>query len=130
MLLFPKIWPKPWPKPIIWAISPGPDIDSLNCISLANSQEFLARSHPTLCDPMDCSPLGSYLWDSPEENTGVGCHCLFQGIFLTQESNLHCRQILYHLSHQGSPSSPTLKHFQENEYNFSKTDWIKTFSFL
>ena len=31
------------------------------------------------------------------------------GIFLTQGSNpglLHCRQILYHLSHQGSPSLP------------------------
>ena len=37
----------------------------------------------------------------------MGCHCLLQGIFLTQGSNLgllHCRQILYHLSHQGSPS--------------------------
>ena len=34
-------------------------------------------------------------------------HSLLQGIFLTQESNLgllHCGQILYHLSHQGSPS--------------------------
>ena len=36
------------------------------------------------------------------ENTGVGCHALLQGIFLTQGSNLnllhllHCRQILYH----------------------------------
>ena len=31
---------------------------------------------------------------------------LLQGIFPTQESNLgllHCRQILYHLNHQGSP---------------------------
>ena len=34
------------------------------------------------------------------------CHSLLQGIFLTQGWNpglLHCRQILYHLSHQGSP---------------------------
>ena len=23
-------------------------------------------------------------WDSPGKNTGVGCHCLLQGIFLTQ----------------------------------------------
>ena len=33
-----------------------------------------------------------------------GCHFLLQGIFLTQGLNLgllHCRQILYHLSHQG-----------------------------
>ena len=40
------------------------------------------------------------------ENTGVGCRFLLQGIFLTQESSprlLLGRQILHHLSHQGSP---------------------------
>ena len=45
-------------------------------------------------------------WNSPGKN-GVGCHSLFQGLFLTQGSNpslLHCRQILYSLSHQGSPT--------------------------
>ena len=61
----------------------------------------------TLCDPMDCSPQGSSVHgDSPGKNTGVGCHALLQGIFPTQGSNpglLHCRRILYHLSHQGSP---------------------------
>ena len=44
--------------------------------------------------------------DSPGKNTRAGCHLLLQGIFLTQELNpslLHCRQILYYLSHQGSP---------------------------
>ena len=43
---------------------------------------------------------------SPGKNTEVGCHALLQGIFSTQGSNpglLHCKQILYHLSHQGSP---------------------------
>ena len=47
-----------------------------------------------------------YLWNSPGKNTGVGCHSLLPGIFLTQGSNpglLHCRQIPYHLSLQGSP---------------------------
>ena len=37
--------------------------------------------------------------------TGVGSLSLLQGIFPTQESNqglLHCRQILYQLSYQGS----------------------------
>ena len=36
----------------------------------------------------------------------MGCHALPQGIFPTQGWNPglpHCRQILYHLSHQGSP---------------------------
>ena len=44
--------------------------------------------------------------DSPGKNTRVGCHALLQGIFPTQGSNPslpHHRQILYHLSHQGSP---------------------------
>ena len=43
-------------------------------------------------------------WDSPGKNTRVGCHSLLKGIFPTQGLNpglLHCRQILYHLSHQG-----------------------------
>ena len=45
-------------------------------------------------------------WDSPGKNTGVDCHAFFQGIFPTLGSNpglLHCRQVLYHLSHQESP---------------------------
>ena len=45
-------------------------------------------------------------WNSQGENSGVGSHSLLQGIFLTQGSNpglLHCRQILYCLSHPGSP---------------------------
>ena len=45
-------------------------------------------------------------WNSPGKNTGMSSHSLVQGIFLTQESNpgfLHCRQIFYCLSHQGSP---------------------------
>ena len=60
---------------------------------------------PTLCDPMDCNLLGSSVHgDFPGKNTGVGCHALLQRLFPTQGSNpspLHCRQILYHLSHQG-----------------------------
>ena len=51
-------------------------------------------------------PSSRHPWDFPGESTGVGCHCLLQGIFPTQESNpglLHCRQTLYCLSHQGTP---------------------------
>ena len=43
-------------------------------------------------------------WNFPGKNTRVGCHFFLQGIFPTQESNpglLHCKQILYCLSHQG-----------------------------
>ena len=56
---------------------------------------------------MDYSLPGSSVHgDSPGKNTGVGCPALLQGIFPTQGSNPglpRCRQILYHLSHQGSP---------------------------
>ena len=67
----------------------------------------VAQSCLTLCNPMDWSPLVLCPWDSPGKNTRVGCHALLQAIFLTQGSNPglpHCGQILYHLSHQGSPS--------------------------
>ena len=52
-------------------------------------------------------PHGLYsAWDSPDQNTGVGSLSLPHGIFPTQRSNpglLHCRRILYQLSHKGSP---------------------------
>jgi len=60
---------------------------------------------------MDCSPPGSSVrGDCPSKNTGVGCHALLQGIFLTQGSNPgfpHCRQILYGLGHQGGVGIPS-----------------------
>ena len=60
--------------------------------------QFFASPWTAACQ----APLS---WDFPAKNTGVGCHFLLQGIFLTQESNpslLHCRQIL--------PSKPPGKH--------------------
>ena len=52
------------------------------------------------------TPWAKHPWNSPGQNTGVGSLSLLQGIFPTQGSNPglpHCRRILYHLSHQGSP---------------------------
>ena len=58
-------------------------------------------------------------WNSPGQNTRVGCHSLLQGIFPTQGSNPglpYCRWILHQLSHKGrlnncilSICSPPLK---------------------
>ena len=52
-------------------------------------------------------PHGLYSpWDSPGQNTGVGCHVFLQGIFPTQGSKPglpHCRRIPYQLSPQGNP---------------------------
>ena len=56
---------------------------------------------PTLqADSLPAEPQGK------PKNTGVGSLSLLQWIFPTQELNqglLHCRQILYQLSYQGSP---------------------------
>ena len=65
------------------------------------------QSCPALCDPMDCScqaPL-SMGFSSQEYYSGLPCPS--PGDLLTQGLNpglLHCGQILYHLSHQGSHS--------------------------
>ena len=59
-----------------------------------NSESEVAQLCPTLLCP----------WDSPGKSTGMGCSFLLQEIFPTQGSNPglpHCRQMLYHLSHQG-----------------------------
>ena len=48
----------------------------------------LLQSCLTLCDSYGLHPARLLCsWDSPSKNTGVGCHALLQGIFLTQGSN-------------------------------------------
>ena len=53
----------------------------------------------------------------------MGCHFLLQGIFPTQGSNpdlLHCRQMIYQLSYEGTYEGVVGKHFSPvsaNEYN-------------
>ena len=60
-------------------------------------------------------------WDFPGKNTRVGNHSLLQKIFSAQGSNpdlLHCRQVPYRMSHQGSlPNLPKLKHNYLVKYN-------------
>ena len=68
---------------------------------------LVAQSCLTLCDSIDCRPPGSSVHgDSPGKNTEVGYHALLQEIVPNQGANpglSHCRQILYCLSHHGSP---------------------------
>ena len=60
-------------------------------------------------EPMSPTLQGNSLPTEPQEkpkNTGVGSLSLLQWIFPTQESNqglLHCKGILYQLSHKGNP---------------------------
>ena len=47
---------------------------------------LVTQLYLTLPDPMDCSPSRVLCpWNSPGKNTGMGCHSLLQGIFLTCE---------------------------------------------
>ena len=64
-----------------------------------------SESHSVVSDSLRPRELYSS-WNSPGQNTGVGSLCILQRIFPTQGLNPglpHCRQILYQLSHQGSP---------------------------
>ena len=68
-----------------------------------------AQSCRTLCDPLDCSPSGFSVHGILQAGILEWVAILLQRISWTQGSNpslLHCRQILYHLSHQGSPGQP------------------------
>ena len=78
-------------------------VRGLNVININSNklQQFL--------DLKQYLPGSSVHGHSPGKNTGVGCHCLLQGIFLNQGLNPglpHCRQILYHVSHQMVHTSP------------------------
>ena len=78
-----------------------------HCELTMKNKVLVAQSCLTLCDPTDCSAPGSSVCGIPPvKNSRMGSHSLLQGIFLTQGSSpgfLHCRQVLYPLSYQGSP---------------------------
>ena len=49
----------------------------------------------SFCNPTDCSPSGSSAHGILQDNTGVGCHILLQGIFPTQGSNPSLLSLLH-----------------------------------
>ena len=84
-------------------------IPSINMEALGWRQRDGGRVPGESCSAVSDSlrPNGLYSpWNSPGQSTRVSSCSLLQGIFSTQGSNpglLHCRQILYQLSHQRSP---------------------------
>ena len=69
-----------------------------------DSKKTCSQNYPlwTLLQPHGLKPIRLLCpWDFPGKNTGVSCHTILQGIFLTQGLYphnlclLHCRQILY-----------------------------------
>ena len=76
---------------------------------------LITKLYPTLCDPMDCSPPGSSVhgilqarileWVVISFSRGSSQHRDQTWVSCIAGSLLHCRQMLYLLSHQGSPKS-------------------------
>ena len=92
---------KPWRKSCLGRrllCGKCPNLGRVLLVSVVSDSLWPHILEPTsLCHP----------WDSPGKSSRVGCHFLFQRIFPIQGSNpglLHCRQTLYSLSHQGSPT--------------------------
>ena len=117
-----------WPGscPLAWTFSLGKELINLWFIFFFNSFFFflflqcvgfchtITWNWKSLSRVQLFSTHGLYSpWNSPGQNTGVGSHSLLQGIFPTQGSNpclLHCRRILYQLSHKGSPTVMWVSH--------------------
>ena len=111
-------------------------------INLKNSRIITVFSeseiHSVVFDSLQ--PHGLYSsWNSLGQNTEVGSLSLIQGIFPTQGSNpglLHCRWILYQLSHNGSPrilewvaypfSSGSSQHRNQTESPALQADFLPT----
>ena len=74
----------------------------LEWVAMPSSRRSSQPRSPALqADSLPSEPPGE------PKNTGVDSLPVFKGIFLTQESNwglLYCRQILYQMSYQGSPT--------------------------
>ena len=83
-------------KYVISMINTLPFKKSLLMLKKVKKESEVAQSCPTL-QPHGLQPTRLLCpWNFPGTSTGVGCHFLLQGIFLTQGSNpgplLHCRQ--------------------------------------
>ena len=74
-------------------------------LKTSKAKALIAQSCLTLCDPIDCSTAGLSVHGILQARILEWVAIPFSWLFLTQGSNpslLHCRQIVYHLSNQGS----------------------------
>ena len=80
-----------------------------------------------ICVPDSLQPRGlNSPWNSPGQNTGVGSCSLLQGIFPIQASNwglLHCRGVLYQLSHKESPLKTQSYWNMRETYNYKEPEF-------
>ena len=62
------------------------------------------QSRPTLCDPIDGSPLGSCPWGSPRQNTRVGYHFLLHCVKVKSLSCVRFFATPWTIAYQAPPS--------------------------
>ena len=104
-------WLDGWMTKWLTILTKLPTEDWINEIANECVRAKSFQSCLILCDPMDCMQPARFLspCNSPGKNTGVSCHALLQGIFLTQGSHL---QHFLHLHWQvgslprGAPGKP------------------------
>ena len=87
------------------------DITQPRMVNMQFASHFSAHMSVRTCVLSCFSRVQLHPWNFPGKNTEVSCHFLLQGIFPTQGPNPglpHCRQMLYYLSYQRSPS---LQHY-------------------
>ena len=82
---------------------------SSHCVTLKSKSRVSRSVMSNSVRPMDWSLPGFSVHEILQQEYWSGLPFFLQGIFPTQGLNpslLHCRQILYHLSHQGSLCGP------------------------
>ena len=98
-----------WAPKSLWMVTAVTKLK--DTCSLEESEVKVAQSCPTVCNPMNCSLPGSSVHGILQARILECSSSLLLGIFPTQGLNpgfLHCRWILNHLSHQGSPTMTNL----------------------
>ena len=91
--------------------------DSASYVKRGGGSGLVTKSCPTLVTPWTVAHQAPLSRDFPGKDTGVGCHFLFQGILLTQGSNLsllYCRQILYCWATWEAPGKRTVNTWESS----------------
>ena len=93
-------------KIIVFINQSGTILDALQILLECLKWSEVAQSCLTLCNPMDCIPPGSSVHEFSRQEYWSGLPFLSAGDLPDPGMNpglLHCGQMLYRLSHQGSP---------------------------
>ena len=129
-----KVVPWPW-----YGTQPSPAQVLLRTGSFTGLSEVkVGQSCLPLCDPMDCSCQAPLSMKFSREKYWNVSPFPSLGTFLNQGLNLgllHCRQILYHLSHQGTweknwPTCVNMVYVLQNPESRTSTHFLKIFKIM